>query len=426
LQTSVGKLNDQDAFSEAKTESANEDVVTASKTGEVQPGTYSVNVSHLARADSHVLGKDTTDDGAVNAGVSDTEDASQINAGTKLSFEHNGETFSFTTDDTTTLREIAEAINDSDIGVNAYISNIGSSENPEYVMSVKSDATGGEDADLITSDGSTPGIEMDTSGSACDSLFAADDGETVYAEQENTVQGQNAAFMVDGVSYQHSENTVEDVIPGVSLDLQGTGDTEVSVEQDTEAIEENVQKFVDSFNEIRSFIDTKSAYSQDSDSAGPLNGSSLASRAEMNLANAVLQKVDQEDSSYEYLNQVGLELQRDGSLNLDSAKFQSALQESPEDVTSLFAGDGGVLQKMDSVLDGYTDSIDGAITYKLDSLDTSLNRLQDDEEDAYESLESYRERLVDKYTNMENQIQQYQQMQNTISGISSNNFGQNA
>ena len=422
LQSAVGKLNDPDAFSEAKAASANEDVVTATKTGDVQPGNYTVSVSHLARADSHVLGKDTSNDGVVNAGVSDTTDATLINDGTTLSFEHNGETFSFTTDATTTLRDIADAVNASDIGVSAYISNIGGSENPDYVMSIKSDSTGGEDTDLITSDGSTPGIKL----SAGDSLFAAEGGETIHAEQENTIEGQSAAFLVDGVNYQRSENTVDDVIPGVSLDLLDTGDTSVNVEKDTEAIEKNVQQFVDAFNSVRSFIDTNSAYSEDSGSAGPLNGSSMASRAEMNLANAVLYKVDEPNSAYEYLNQVGVELQRDGSLSLDSEKFQSALETSPDDVTSFFAGDQGVLQRMDSVLDGYTDSIDGAITYKLDSLDTSLSRLQDDKIDAQESLASYRERLVSKFTAMENQILQYQQMQNTISGLSSNLSGQDA
>ncbi|ACV67927.1 flagellar filament capping protein FliD [Desulfohalobium retbaense] len=398
LEDTLGDLQDSSDFEEAKVSSSNDQALSVAQNGAPQSGSYTVEVDTLAQADVQLVGLDDGTTTGVDTGIADTTDASLVEDVT-FEFDHNGSTHSF---DTTgkSLQALADEINASDAGVQAYTANIGTQDDPEYALSLKSDTPGGGVDDLISN----------ISGN----LFGTS------TTTENSMAGQDAAFSVDGVSYTRSSNTIEDVIPGVSMTLNENfaGQVSVGVEKDTEAIEKKVSAFVSAFNDVRSFISSKSSYSEDDDTAGGLLGSSLAGRLEMSMANLAIDSFAAlSGNTYDRLPEIGVELQRDGTLALDSAKFQEAMETNGQDVASLFTEDGGVADKMQSLLGGYTDSIDGSLTYKLESLNNQMSRLEDDKQDAYNSIESYRDRLVDKYTAMETQIRQYQQMQESITSL---------
>ena len=147
-------------------------------------------------------------------------------------------------------------------------------------------------------------------------------------------------------------------------------------------------------------------------------GSSVVRSAERGMASIVMNPVaGTSDNAYQYLSQIGIQFNQDGTLELDSKELVTAIETNPEDVEALFTGDGGVGSRLKSFLQGYTNSYDGLLTSKVQSFDTSIEQLQEDYEDAQEDIKNYEERLVAKYTAMEQVIMSYQSQSDVIESM---------
>ena len=409
---SAESLNSSQAFQAKSVSSENSDVVSASVDNTAKEGTYSVSVDQLAQAHNQLIGLDLDEsDSTLAKGISDPNDSSLINADMKISFHHQGSQYSYTTDGDTTLKSLAQKISDGDNGVTANVSNTGTEDSPEYVMSLKSESTGAGD-NRITKDGdpNNPGVQIKDNGGG--TLFSAG-----AAEQEETVTGQNALFSVDGVSYERTGNEVSDAIDGVTMTLQGQGsDVDVSVDKNLSSVTQQVQSFVDTFNQTNTFIDQSSSYNKEEDKAGPLMGSTVARSAESRMSRVFMEPISgTSDDPYQYLSQVGFEFQRDGSVEFDADTFKSAMEKNPQTVEKLFTGDNGAAGKMENILkEGFTDSIDGAVPSKIASIDNRIDRVNDQIDQTEQDLQNYRERQVQKFSNMEQAIMKYQSIENQM------------
>jgi len=405
---SAETLNDSQAFQAKSMTSSNQDVVSASVDSSAQEGTYNVSVDQLAQAHNQLIGLDLDEsDSTLDKGISDPNDSSLINAGVDISFHHQGSQYTYSTDTDTTLSSLADKISADSNAVSANVSNMGTVDSPEYVMSLKSEATGAEDQ-VITKDGTNTGVQI----SGTETLFT--DGA---AEQQEAQSGMNAIFSVDGVDYERTSNQVSDVIQGSTLNLQGQGtDVDLTVDKDLSSVTETVQSFVDTFNETNSYINEQSSYNQEEDEAGPLMGSSVARSAESRMSRILMEPVSGTSGEpYQYLSQVGIELQRDGSAQFDAEKFKSAMEENPQAVEKLFVGDSGVAGKMENTLkEGFTDYIDGAVTNKMDTIDNRIDRINDQIDQEKQDLQNYRERTAQKFSNMEEAIMKYQSIENQM------------
>lgn len=407
MASSADKLNDSDVFQARSASSSDSAVVEASVDNSVSEGTYNVNVTQVAQAHNHVVG---LDDGTGDfTGINDPNDSSLINADMELSFHHQGSQYTYATDSETTLSSLADKISEDNNGVSASVSNMGTTESPEYVLSLKSESTGAGE-NVITKDGSTTGVKITDNGGG--SLFDS----AQPTKQDATVTGQNATFDVDGVSYERQSNEVSDVIDGVTLNIKESGTADVSVSQDVQSVADQVQSFVDTFNKTNNFIAKQSEYDKEEDKAGPLLGSSVARSADSRMTRTLMEPVKgTADEPYQYLSQVGFEFQRDGSLEFDSSEFKSAMQDNPQAVEKLFVGEEGAAGKMENMLkNAFTDNIDGAVTTKIDTIDNRIDRLNDRIDREQQSLQEYRERTVERFSEMEQAIMKYQSIESQL------------
>ena len=346
----------------------------------------------------------------VQAGVSDPDDSSLVNADMEVSFYHQGSQYSYSTDGESTLSSLAEAVDSEDNGVRASVANQGTEENPNYILSFKSQSTGAGEQQ-ITSDGSTPGIQIQDSNENGRSLFAG--GQS----QEEVQQGENAKLSVDGVGYERSTNEVTDVIDGATLNLKGTGtDVDLAVDKDISSVTSKVQSFVDTFNQTNQFIHEQSKYNEDEEEAGPLNGSRVTRTAESKMSRILMEPISGTAvEPYQYLSQVGLDLQRDGSVELDSDKFQAAMEQNPQAVEKLFVGEDGAAGKMENALkQGFTDSDTGAVTNKIETIESRMERINENIDQEEQNLLDYRDRQIQKFSNMEQAILKYQSIENQL------------
>ncbi len=402
----VSALKDNEDFDVYSTSVADSSIVSATASSDAHSGTYNIDVLNIAKAHNLLIG---VDDGnsttGVTLGISDPNDASLIQDGVTLSFYHNGKEYSYTTDSDTTLSSLAEAINKDDNGVYASVINIGDDTNPQYILSLKTEDTG-TGTHQITQDagGTTLGVNLS------DTLYA---GQTT--EQETAQAGEDAQLTVDGVTYSRSSNEISDVIEGVTLNLQGTGSTTISVENDLSSITQLVQNMVTTYNAFDKFMDDNASYDPDTKKAGPLLGDSIARTIQNNIRSILASPVTgTESNAYQYLSQVGITFNEDGTLDFDSSKFQQALEDHFNDVKALFTGDNGIATQLANALSSYTDASNGIIPTTINNIEKKIEDLNEQYQDAQQEVQDYEERMVKKYSALEQAVIKYKSIQQTL------------
>lgn len=160
--------------------------------------------------------------------------------------------------------------------------------------------------------------------------------------------GQNAVYSLDGgVTFQYSaSNTVTDAVPGVTMTLTATtaAPYQFTVQSDPEPVVSAVEKFVEQFNSVLSFIREKTRYDADTKKAGLLMGDGGVRSIETALRRLVTSPATNVDGAFASLAEIGISFGQIGSavgttnqLTLDKTKLRDALAANPEAVFNLFA-----------------------------------------------------------------------------------------
>jgi flagellar hook-associated protein 2 len=193
-------------------------------------------------------------------------------------------------------------------------------------------------------------------GAADDTLkFDADGILAGTTRKRQIVAGADASVTVDGVTVTRSDNTIDDIMAGVTLDLlKADTDTTVTLNigRDIDAIIKNVNSFVSSYNSISSYIHTQSSYDETKKQAGGvLFGDGTLASVKADLTSILIQSVWGVASGYSTLGLVGVSVDKEGQLSVDSDKLSGYLTTNFNDVQKLFSASGttsvGTLEYID-------------------------------------------------------------------------------
>ena len=205
----------------------------------------------------------------------------------------------------------------------------------------------------------------DNGGADDDTLnFDADDnlGTADSVRTRQLVEGLDASILVDGVTVTSSDNTVDDVITGVTLNLIKTDTSEplteitLSVNRDIAGIMEKISSFVDSYNTVAAYIHEQQSYDTASETVGGiLFGDGTLSSVKSDMTSALLRTVWGVSSSYSTMSMVGINLDNTGQLSIDTDTLQGYLETNYNDIKLLFASNGttdaGTLEYVDHTRD---------------------------------------------------------------------------
>ncbi|MDG1107178.1 MAG: flagellar filament capping protein FliD [Burkholderiaceae bacterium] len=174
------------------------------------------------------------------------------------------------------------------------------------------------------------------SGSAVGSLDLAD---------SNLKTAADAIVVIDGLSVTRSNNTVDDVIPGVYIDLLATNvgvPADIRVTRDTATIKENLQALVSVYNDVMSDIDILAGERSDDTEdvySGSLKGDSIVRSIKSQLRAMFVDNSSTPGSSLTAFRDLGLDVDRSGVMSLDSTTLDTALSDNFDDVVTLFSAD---------------------------------------------------------------------------------------
>jgi flagellar hook-associated protein 2 len=164
----------------------------------------------------------------------------------------------------------------------------------------------------------------------------------------------------------------------VTLDLlsaeEGTT-TNLTVDLNEDAIKAQIKSFVTGYNDVVSFVTSQSSIN--GSDGGILSGDSGLSMVKRRLQNMLTQQMSN-SGTFTALSQLGLQTQRNGTLELDDDILTDAIQNDLSSVEKLLVGENGsdgIAVVFQNYLEDITDSSDGLLASNQERTETSIRRI---------------------------------------------------
>ncbi|HTN67763.1 MAG TPA: flagellar filament capping protein FliD [Burkholderiaceae bacterium] len=350
FQGALAGLSDLSKFQQLTASSSEATVATAAATSKAVAGSYNINLTQLAQAQSLASAGVASASAPIGDGapVTLTFRFGTISGGTLGSdgryagaaFTENPDVTaaSITIDSSNnSLQGIRDAINKANLGVTATIVADGSAEPNRLVLT--SNKTGVASSMKISVD-SVPVDGETSSDTALKDLLAYDPAGSGTQKLTQTSAAQNTLLTLNGIAVTSATNTITGAIDGVTLTASKVGTTTISIARDTSSTQKNVSAFVKSYNELTATLKSLTAYNADTKIGGPLLGDSTVRAIQNELSKMITSPATGLSGSLTNLPQIGVSLQKDGTLALDSAKLQKAMDNNFNDIGKLFAVTG--------------------------------------------------------------------------------------
>lgn len=353
FQTALDALKMPAKFQGVNATAADTTILSGSATSKAVAGSYTVDVTKLAQAQTIATagqaistapigdGSKTTltfqfgtisggklqsgvyvnDPAAIPPDPTFTQDATQTGGSVVIDSTNNS------------LQGIRDAVNKANIGVTATIVSDGSG-NPHHLV-YTSNATGATSSMKVSVDRDAAAPVGDT---ALADLLAYDPAGAQKMTQSSAAQ--DTALTVNGIAITARNKSVAEAIQGVTLSINKIGSTTVNVTRDTAAISNGVSSLVKAYNDLDKTIKTLTAYDATTKTGGSLLGDASVRNIQTQVRAMLGDTLTGAGGALNNLTQIGVTFQKDGSMALDQAKLTKAIDTSFDDMAGLFASIG--------------------------------------------------------------------------------------
>lgn len=384
LQSSLASLANGSAFTAYTATSSDTDSFTATAGASAMPGSYQIDVQQLAAAQKLTSGAFAS--------------AAAVGTGT-LTIAVGSASINVDIDSTNnTLAGIRDAINNAsgNPGVSATI--VHATDGDHLVLN--STQTGVANAFSISTSGGDGGLDALTW-----------DAATSTGNLTQQTAASDAKVDIDGFTSTSSNNVIAGAIDGITLNLASAnpGDTQtLTVGRDNASIQNVVQGFVTAYNNFAKGAAQLASYDPVAKTAGPMLGNSTLMNIRSQLAMTLTNVVSGNSATLNTLAAIGIQMQADGTLQVNSGTLSAALNNQPDQAASLFDGTSGYGTKLNSLLTGYLgsggllDNINSSLTQQGKQLDQQQSSLDD-------RMQSVQKRYMAQFTALDVTMSQMNQ-----------------
>ena len=386
LKTSYADVANETAMLKRTVSAAGSGSVTANVEAGVAEQTVRLSVSQLAQVDSYQSKgfksrsetlKDITSDQSLTLSVGDKSVDIKVGA-------------------STTLEDIINQINDgAGDAIKASIVNTGgdngykmilqskeSGEKNQIKFSVKGDQADGAKQVLKELGFNATEKEIkDGTGKTTGFDFSLD---FTKSEAKQLQKAQDAKFNFNGIDITRSSNSVDDLIIGVTFNLNNvdeknstTGalkESVITIGKDTDAVVKSLKSMVTAYNDLISNISTATSYDRENGVAGTLNGMSEITGIKRKLQNLF----ESSNSDGKSLQSFGFSFTEKGVLSVDESKLKDTISKDYEGFKSFFTNsteykNAGVFGK-EKINQTLTNNISGKLKINGKEIDINLNK----------------------------------------------------
>jgi flagellar hook-associated protein 2 len=346
-------------------------------------GNYAIQVNQLAQAAK-----------LRSSSFTSAQDAAVVPDGT-LQFNIDGTNTASIDTTGKTLADVAEAINQNISGLTASVL----SSDTGYYLNVARTSTG----------------YATTAGAAL--TIVSDPGLGLVSQQD----AKNASLTIDGLSVSRQSNTISDVVPGITLNLTGKSgvSNNVNFAASSSGTEKALSTFVDAYNTLAQTLTGQLVTDPNQSYGDTLIGYSTSATIELTMQSMLSQMVVA-SGGVRTLADLGLELQRDGTLQLNPLTLQNAVKSSPSAVNAIFStATTGIAATLKTLSNNQTNLLTGTLVLQQNSLTSNVSDLSDQELSAQAYLDAERTLLTEQFTNMETLVSGYKTATSYLTQISS-------
>lgn len=333
LHSAAAGLSNANTIKGTTAVSSNESALTATTNSTAEPGSYQIAIDQVANA--HTLASksygsvnDTIGTGTLTFSFGTT---SYDGSGGYDSFEQNSNIIPTTltiTSENNTLSGIRDAINKDVEGVSASLVFDGGG----YRLLLTSEETGEETS-----------MEITVSGDAGLQALAYNSSQNdPSSNMTETQQGQDAIMRINGLQVTSATNSLDKVIQGVTLNLNEVtaGTISFNVNRNTGEIADQMEAYVEAYNELKVIYDEVTKYNPDNQEAGLLLGDSVVRNLYSDVRRSMSTMVEGlVGAKYNALSQIGLGTDKNNSyqLNFNRSDFIKALNDNADGIAGLLA-----------------------------------------------------------------------------------------
>ena len=391
LKTSYADVANETAMLKRTVSAAGSGSVTASVEAGVSEQTVRLSVSQLAQVDSYQS----------KGFKSRSETLKDITSDQSLTLSVGDKSVDIKVGPSTTLENIINQINDGagDVlkasivntgGENGYkiiLQSKESGEKNQIKFSVKgSDKTAAEGAKNVLKALGFNATETEVK----DDKTQAITGYNLVINTADTSAGgkqlqkaQDAKFNFNGIDITRSSNKVDDLIIGVTFNLNNvdeknstTGalkESVITIGKDTDAVVKSLKSMVTAYNDLISNITTATSYDRENDVAGTLNGMSEITGIKRKLQNLF----ESSNSDGKSLQSFGFSFTEKGVLSVDESKLKDAINKDYEGFKSFFTNsteykNAGVFGKVE--INQKLDNISGKLKINGKEIEIKLDK----------------------------------------------------
>ena len=345
LKTSYADVANETAMLKRTVSAAGSGSVTASVEAGVAEQTVRLSVSQLAQVDSY-QSKGFTSRSDTLTGISSDQ---------SLTLSVGDKSVDIKVGASTTLEDIINQINDgAGDAIKASIVNTGgengykmilqskeSGEKNQIKFSVKGDKADGAKQVLsaLGFNATEKEVKDDKTQATTGFDFTLD---FTGSEAKQLQKAQDAKFNFNGIDITRSSNSVDDLIIGVTFNLNNvdeknstTGalkESVITIGKDTDAVVKSLKSMVTAYNDLISNITTATSYDRENGVAGTLNGMSEITGIKRKLQNLF----ESSNSDGMSLQNFGFSFTEKGVLSVDESKLKDTISKDYEGFKSFF------------------------------------------------------------------------------------------
>ena len=286
-----------------------------------------------------------------------------------------------------TLDAASKAINRANLGVRATVIQDPRTPDAPYKLMVSGMSVGGNNA-----------VSYPT-------LYFLDGDQDFYFDE--TRNAKNGRIKVDGIEFEIQDNTVKDIVPGVTLELRQASpgrSINIGIKEDQEVVSGKVKTFVESANQVLGFIQSQSKLTAESDTTSTLGGDSLLRTVENDLRRLIQNPQYGVRSDITMMNQIGIAFNRNGTLEFDQEKFNAILARNPDAVREFLVGDTfsiGFIPSLRRTLSTLTDGAFGVLSQRKRGLEQKINQAEDRVANMERNVQRKEQTLRRQFANLE-------------------------
>jgi flagellar hook-associated protein 2 len=317
-----------------------------------------------------------------------------------------------------TLAEVRDQINAKNAGVTASLIKV---------------ADGDIRLSLVSTDtGKANGIKLDvaSNGASTDLNKLVYDPDTTSVNFEVLAgnEAKDSKISLNGVSISRSSNTLTDVISNTTLTLTKKTTLAISldVKSDSSSVSSMVDALVKSYNETNKMLNDATAFNAASKQSAILNGDSTVRNAQFELRGLLSMQVEGA-GSLKTLSDVGVSVQKDGSLKFDKTKLDKAINADPENVAKFFGAydkttnltsvpdtaKSGLAYRFDQILKGLVDT-NGSFNSKVDGLNVSVKTIAQRRDALNRRFDAMEKQYRTQFTNLDVNLTNMQSTSNWL------------